>query len=34
MKKQLAPWKPYQGTLVTWAFFKVNDNQGVDLKQS
>jgi hypothetical protein len=34
MKKQLAPWKPYQGTLVAWAFFKVNDNQGVDLKQS
>jgi hypothetical protein len=34
MKKQLASCKPHQGTLVAWAFFKVNDNQGVDLKQS
>jgi hypothetical protein len=34
MKKQLTSWKPHQKTSTTWAFFKVNDNQGVDLKQS
>jgi hypothetical protein len=34
MKKQLVSWKPHQVSLVAWAFFKVNNNQGVDLKQS
>jgi hypothetical protein len=34
MKKQLTSWKPYQKTSATWDFFKVNDNRGVDLKQS
>jgi len=34
MKKQLVWWKPHQRTSPTWAFFKVNNNQHVDLKQS
>lgn len=34
MKKQLTSQKPHRKTSATWAFFKVNDNQDVDLKQS
>jgi hypothetical protein len=34
MKKQMAPWKSHLGILLAWTFFKVNDNQGFDLKQS
>ncbi len=34
MKKQLVWWKLHQRTSPTWAFFKVNDNQQIDLKQS
>ncbi len=34
MKKQLVCWKLHQRTSPTWAFFKINDNKQVDLKQS
>jgi hypothetical protein len=34
MKNQLTSWKPHQKTSTTRAFFKLNDNQDVDLKQS
>jgi hypothetical protein len=34
MKKQLTSKKPHRKTSTTWVFFKVNDNQGVDLQQS
>jgi hypothetical protein len=34
MKKQSIWWKPHQRTSPTWAFFKINDNKQVDLKQS
>ncbi len=31
LEKQHVAWKPYNCNLPTWAFFKVNNNQPIDL---
>jgi len=31
LEKQHATWKPYNCNLPTWVFFKVNNNQLIDL---
>jgi hypothetical protein len=34
LRKQIATWKPHYRNSPTWAVFKVNDNQHVDLFQN